>query len=118
MKRTINYVNIDGEKLSQEIERRGLTKAGISREMGYGHGFINAQIAQGKTRVSVVKYLQMKYNIDPESYEIPETVETPENYETPESVESVEIPIDYEALTAAIKAGVIDALSEYFDNEG
>lgn len=115
MKKDFNMIRVDFEKFTNALESAELTKAGISKEMGYGHGYINGQLSNGgKIRRAVANYLEKVYGIDPATYEIPETVAKP-----PEIIEPKEctVPVDYDKLHETIYNAVYSAVKAAWMDE-
>lgn len=77
-------IEIDGQKLAKEIEKRGVTKAQVSMEVGHADNYMNGVITTGKIPVSTMKLLELHYNI--KLADIEKKVEEP-------VVEKVEVPV-------------------------
>ena len=77
---------IDPEKLLRELNRRGLTPAQASRELGCSDSWLKHHLQSGTTTLQVIKSLESHYNLKYEAYkaEIPEE-SIMEDMETPEA---------------------------------
>ena len=112
MGRAYYMVEIDGEKLKRLLKEKGLLKSDVSREVGMAANYISNSIGYGNIRLAIAKMMEMKYGIMIDDYKRvePAPVEEPETVEASEDVrESVQI--DYGAIRAAVREGVLDAIS-------
>lgn len=104
----------DVDKLMKELKNRGvnsLTEACI--EMGRAHNYISEQAKRGGgLSESTVKFLKLRYNIEPESY-APDKVEESKAAEPVQMrVEDVAVPagFDYDRLGKVIYDAVYGAV--------
>lgn len=65
---TTTMKKIDGKKLSNELQKRGLTKAGASKELGYSSVFMNNACARNVINTPATLLLEKLYNIKYEDY--------------------------------------------------
>ena len=77
---------IDSEKLLRELNRRGLTPAQASRELGCSDSWLKHHLQSGTTTLQVIKSLESHYNLKYDAYkaEIPEE-KIMDDLETPET---------------------------------
>lgn len=93
-------VKINGTKLEEEIQKRGLTKSGVSLELGHSDTYITQTITRGFATLATVKMLKSMYNIS--GIEI--TEDQPKKQLTMEDIDDERLyRIVYAAVTQALK---------------
>ena len=77
---------IDPGRLLRELNRRGLTPAQASRELGCSDSWLRNHLQSGTTTLQAIKALESRYNLPYDAYkmEIPEE-SIMEDMETPEA---------------------------------
>ena len=114
MRRDTTMKAIDGKKLSNELQKRGLTKAGVSQELGYSPVFVNNVCARNVINTPATLLLEKLYNIKYEDYapdkeenvaELSESVskETKETPVIPEDFYDKMYQMIYSAVYEAVK---------------
>ena len=104
-------VFIDADKLRKELLVRKLTFEGVGIELGYGKTYMNNCFRLGRVAHNVMQMLQMRYNIDPDSYVLKEEPKkvVEESKETFESVTKEDL---YKIIYSAVYEAVKQALTE------
>lgn len=65
-------MNIDGQILSNELKKRGLTPLQVDEDTGRTDGYMRKAIRRGTIAVNQAKMLQAFYNLNPEVYAVGE----------------------------------------------
>lgn len=95
-------MKIDGEKLTEELKKRGVSKSTASKEIGMGENYLSNVTHRNKiTQIGAIA-LQKVYNIDPEAYELKDAKTEPK----PEPEKS----FDEDALYRIIYTAVYNAM--------
>lgn len=112
MTKDFGLMKIDGKKLADEIVRHGLTKRGISREMGFCDNYVCKIINRGTASKSALMLIEKMYGIA--AADIVLDGSAADNRETAavESKQEEHVDqIDYDRLYETIKRAMIDALN-------
>ena len=107
-----SMMKIDGNKLTREIEKRGLIGRAMSVEMGYAASYISCCTNRGHMSTSGLKMLEKLYDIRPDEImpdKEPETIPEPEQMTIPEPPAD---PINYERLGQVIYQAVYEAVKK------
>lgn len=70
MARNGQMINIDPDKLREELRRRGLNMSTLSKELGYSSGYIAKVLQHGSIGTPAANQLELRYNIDMESMKL------------------------------------------------
>ena len=65
-------MNIDGQILSDELKKRGLTPLQVDEDTGRTDGYMRKAIRRGTIAVNQAKMMQAPYNLNPEVYAVSE----------------------------------------------
>ena len=103
--RKIYFVNPD--KLSRELEKRGLAKATASREMGFCEAYLSQVMQRGVISKVAARALESTYNIRLVDYALKEA--TPELVAPPAPVQ---LELDYVKLRNIIYDAVYSAVKK------
>lgn len=99
MGRNFDMVAIDGDKLKNELHKRGITMTDASLQMGRTKNYVAQIVSTGRTPRATLVVLKSLYNID-EADISPNDVEAP-------------MPQDMEALKTVIREAVKEAFMWY-----
>ena len=101
-------MNIDGEILSKELKKRGLTPLQVDADTGRASGYTRKSIQRGSIAVNQAKMMQAMYHLAPEIYQVAEPVEADEDQI------SMEAPTPQEIQDAIYQGAltIIKAISE------
>ena len=66
--RNYNMIEIDGNALRYELDKKGIRMKDLSAELGMSDGYIKNSVASNRIRLFVLKYLEETYGINPEKY--------------------------------------------------
>lgn len=106
-------IEIDGQKLKREIEKRGLTAKQISEEIGYSSNAVSRYIRDNECAKSFLAVVEVKYNISLDDIKLDKKEEPVVQTETiKEVVKEVTVNIDYEKLAEIIENAVYKAVSK------
>ena len=119
---------IDPPKLMRELNRRGLTPAQASQELGCSSSWLKNHLKSGMTTLQAIKALESRYNLKYETYraEIPEEkimddLETPETpipgqlvFGMPEDLSTNKL---YQIFYAAMRKALQDDRAESTEKE-
>lgn len=100
-------VKIDKTKLENELRKRGLTYANVSRELGFHQGYIADAMHRERIGIVVLRMLEVLYNISPDSYVIEDKKEKIETVDR-EPKET----INYEKLYNLVYTAVYEAVKK------
>lgn len=105
MPKVYNMVNIDSNKLREEIKKRGVTYRQASCNVGCSEDYFYNAFYTKRMKYSIVKMLDMIYNIKPEAYvqKPEEPAERPVNEEIPNN------GLDWQRLHNVIYEAVYNA---------
>ena len=98
-------MNIDGQILSNELKKRGLTPLQVDADTGRASGYTRKSIQRGSIAVNQAKMMKALYNLDPEVYAVSEATGSEEeqiSMETP-ALQEFQDAI-YQGYLAIIKA--------------
>lgn len=74
-------IQIDGEKLRREIEKRGLLGSDVAREIDYNPNAISQTISRGRISPQMLKLLTLAFNIKEDDIKITEPEKPERVYE-------------------------------------
>ena len=106
-------VIIDSDKLINELERKDISKAEISRQMGFGGTYLSNVLARGKISKSGAQLLKSLFDIDLESYIHVEPEPEPEKKEDIEAFancQHVIVTLNIDEIQKAVYSGVYGAI--------
>lgn len=98
---------VNSDKLSRELEKRGLTKAVASREIGFCESYLSRVMQRGVISKVAARVLENTYNIRLADYELKETAPTPVAPPAP-----VQFELDYVRLRNIIYEAVYSAVKK------
>lgn len=84
--KSVKTIKIDSAKLKRELEKRGLTQAEASREMGYSTNFLSKHLIKGETTQTVAVLLEKLFNLPLEAYRLAEPEPAPQLVEQEEQL--------------------------------
>lgn len=101
-------MNIDGQILSNELKKRGLTPMQVDEDTGRTEGYTRKAIRRGTIAVNQSKMMQALYNLNPEVYAVSEAAGSEE-----EQI-SMDPPLPQEIQDAIYQSAltIIKAISE------
>lgn len=105
---------IDSRKLNMILKSKGLTKEGVSKEMGFSRTAFGNSIAEGVLNEPFIKMLEAFYDIPFELYEPEEEREIQVIEAPPQEPVKHELVINEESLYKTIYAAVYQAVKEAF----
>lgn len=131
MKKHVNFVKIDGEKLKAAIKAKGLMPSNISREFGFNYNYLSNAAYEGRLKKNVVILLETVHGIKLDEYKYvePEPAPAPEPKPVPgpepkpveekaEEKEHVTGPIDYTQLYKTVFVAMYRAIKRVIAEEG
>lgn len=98
---------VNPDKLSRELEKRGLAKATASREMGFCESYLSQVMQRGVISKVAARVLENTYNIRLADYELKGTAPTPVAPPAP-----VQLELDYVKLRNIIYEAVYSAVKK------
>lgn len=112
VKRNHQLVEINGEKFEELINEKGLSKQGLSRELGYGDGFIRDAIKMNKLRKASTIYIETVHGIKLDDYiKKEEPKPEPEQKEPEFEAELTLNQSGIDILSDAVTRPIIDAIN-------
>ena len=109
MQKAYNMVSIDSNKLREEIRKRGITYRQASCEVGCSEKYFDNVFYTKRMKYSIVKMLDMIYNINPEAYV--QKPEEPREAE-PEKDETTNNELDWQRMHNVIYEAVYNAFKK------
>lgn len=103
-------VSIDGKRLAEELNKRGLSKSGVSRDLGYSENFVSKIVSRGTASKKALVTIESVYGIPMADIITGGAVVSMGNAEATEAPKQV-AQIDYDMLYETIKRAMIDALN-------
>lgn len=103
MPNTKTYL-VNPDKLSHELEKRGITKAVASREIGFCESYLSQVMQRGVISRVAARVLESTYNIHLADYELKETAPVAPPAPAQLELDYVKLRnIIYEAVYSAVK---------------
>ena len=109
MGRVRNMVEVDGQKLQDELKKRGMNLTEASLDMGRSPCYLANVKRDGRTTETTLKLLEANYNIKREDIEL--AWEPPTKTEAP--AEEPKVEVDMAALQKCITEAVKEAFIWY-----
>ena len=91
-----NMINIDGNALRHELNKKGVDRQKLSKELGMNKSYIAGCISQGKIRRFIFEAIIKKYQINPDLILTKEPFTTKDSY-------SINIDVDKNNLHVVLK---------------
>lgn len=107
MSKSKRMVAISKSLLEYELKKRGVTEKGASIELGYSPHYLNTSATNGRIAKPAVIALDRVYGIKLEDIQEPEA--------TAEPTATGDTGLTYQDISAAVSAGVLDALTRFAD---
>ena len=109
MARRSQTIEIDPNKLREELRRRGLNVTALSKELGYNSQYMSQALKNGSIGMPAANQLELRYNIDMELMKPDAEQKTEEPEVNTEEINSLKEEI--QELTRTLKE-----LTEEFSN--
>lgn len=114
-------VNINGAKLREELDKRNVVCAELSRSLGYSDKYIVNCCDSNRIRLFIVNILESDYGILPEYYVIPDVPEPTPDYTIQEFVEKTDtgctVQMSVDELEQLIARAVCKGIQMYDKSE-
>ena len=110
-------VRIDGAKLAATFDRRGLSKAEVSRAIGFSDNYWTKACKMGECSMVAMTALETMYRIIPDEYRLAEDKPEPAPEQTDLLGEKI-IAIDADSFKAAVYEAVKQAMLDVFKAVG